>query len=506
MTPAQPGSGPGGLGDAGHGAMKQKVVRATFWAALETAGAQAAAFLFFVVFARLLSPAEFGVYALGMAIVGAVNMILFQGFGDGLIQAERLDDEATSTAFWTNMLLAAGMVAGLQVIASFAVELFREPLLEPLIRWLSLLCLPRALVSVHSALFRRTLDLRIFAIRTILGSVVGGLVGVALALAEFGVWALVISQFVQSVLIAGIMWRSTDWRPRLLFSMPAFRTLLGFSRHFMAASVISSCIDDLGSVLVGLSMDFVAVGYYSVALRVIRALIILAMTPLQLVMMPALSRIAPDRRRFAAAYTEMVLMASTVWLPTAAALGLASPVLIPLVFGPQWVGAVPVVQAMSFVALSMPLWTFSGQALSALGRPDAFARMAYWQLGLYCIALPIAARFGVEAVGWCWAVLSALMVPISLRMLQRLAGLDVGPLLGGSLRIALCGAALVATTLALQAAMPGGIQWLALASLAGSAAFLVTMDALLLPGHLGRLLGLAQTALPARPMRQETAQ
>ncbi len=375
MTAAEaaPEPGAGGI----DGAIKQKVARATFWAALETAGAQGAAFLFFVVFARLLSPTEFGVYALGMAIVGAVNMILFQGFGDGLIQAERLDDAATSTAFWTNMLLAAGMVAGLQVIAGFAVVLFHEPLLEPVIRWLSLLCIPRALVSVHSALFRRTLDLRIFAIRTILGSVAGGLVGVGLALTGFGVWALVISQFVQSALIAAIMWRSTAWRPRLLFSVPAFRALLGFSRHFMAASVISSCIDDLGSVLVGLNMDLVAVGYYAVGLRVIRALIILAMTPLQLVMMPALRRIAHDRTRFAAAYTEMVLMASTAWLPAAAGLGLAAPLLIPPVFGAQWVGAIPVVQAMSFVALTMPFWTFSWQALSALGHPDAFARMAY---------------------------------------------------------------------------------------------------------------------------------
>ena len=489
--------------EAGPEAIKRTVVRATFWAAMETAGAQCAAFVFFVVFARLLSPTEFGVYALGMAIVGAVNMILFQGFGDGLIQAERLDDEAISTAFWTNMLLAAGMVVALQVIAVFATALFHEPLLEPVIRWLSLLCIPRALVSVHSALFRRTLDLRIFAIRTILGSFAGGLVGVALALAGFGVWALVVSQFVQSALVAAVMWRSTDWRPRLLFSMPAFRALLGFSRHFMAASVISSCIDDLGSVLVGLSMDLVAVGYYALALRVIRALITLAMTPLQLVMMPALSRLAHDRARFGAAYTEMVLMTSTAWLPAAAGLGLAAPLLIPMVFGVRWVGAVPVVQAMSFVALTMPLWTFSGQALSALGRPDAFARMAYWQLGLYCLVLPVAARFGVVAVGWSWAVLSAVMVPISLRLLRQACGFEPGVLLSRSLRIDLCGAAMVATVLAFLAALPATLWSLILAGAAGLAVFAMAMDGVLLPGHLARLVEVARSAMPAKPNHTE---
>ena len=485
------------------GPMQQRVVRATFWAALETAGAQGAAFLFFVVFARLLSPSEFGVYALAMAVVSAVNMILFQGFGDGLIQGDRLDDEATSTAFWTNMALGVAMLLALQVVAAGASAFSAEPMLGPVIAWLSLLCLPRALVSVHSALFRRTLDLRIFAIRTVLGSVAGGLVGVVLALAGYGVWALVVSQFVQSVLIALIMWHSTPWRPRFLFSVPAFHKLFQFSRHFMAASVITSCIDDFGSILVGLTMDITAVGTYSVALRVMRALIILAMTPLQLVMMPALSRVADNRRRFGAAYSEMVLMAATAWLPAASGLGLAAPQLIPAVFGPQWVGAAPVIQAMSFAALTMPLWAFSGQALSALGRPDAFARMAFWQLGLYAVTFPIASRFGVVAVGACWALLSAIMAPVSLRLLGQLSGLDVATLLSRSVRMAVCGAAMAITVLLVEAALPPGLVSLAAAGLAGLAVFAVAAEAWMLPGHLTRLLTLLRSALP---IRQEAAQ
>ena len=483
--------------------MQHRVARATFWAALETAGAQGAAFLFFVVFARLLSPGEFGIYALAMAIVGAVNMILFQGLGDGLIQADRLDDEATSTAFWANMALAAAMVLALQGIAYLAADVLHESLLRPVIGWLALLCLPRALVSVHSALFRRTLDLRIFAIRTILGSVAGGLVGVVLALADFGVWALVVSQFVQSVLVAAIMWNSTEWRPRWLFSAAAFNKLLGFSRHFMAASVITSCIDDLGSILVGLSMDLTAVGTYSVALRVLRALIIVLMTPLQLVMMPALSRIAQDRPRFASAYADMVLLTSTIWLPAVAALGLAAPQVIPLVFGPQWGGAAPVVQAMSFVALTMPLWAFSGQALSALGRPDAFARMAAWQLGLYCAVFPIAARFGLLAVAWGWAGLSAAMVPISLAILSRLCSLDVALLLSRSVRMAIGGLAMVATVLLFGAVLPAGLLPLAAAEAAGAAVFVLTIEGWLLPGHLTRILALARASLPTVRLRPE---
>ena len=477
--------------------IKHKAGKATFWAALETGGAQASTFLFFVVFAHILTPDEFGVYALAMAIVGTVNIILFQGFGDALIQTKNLDESHRSTAFWTNMMLAVGMIALLQVVALLAPTLFAEPMLRPVIAWLSLLCIPRALVSVHSALFRRTLDLRVFAIRTISGYLVGGVVGLVLAIEGWGVWALVISAFVQTIVIVLVMWRSSDWRPRMLFSMPAFREMLHFSKHFMTASIISSCIDDFGSVLIGLSLDVAAVGYYSLALRVMRAVITLTMTPLQLVMMPVLSRIAHNRQKFGAAYSDMVVMVSTVWMPAVAGLGLIAPQLLPTVFGDHWDRSIPVLQAMCFASLTMPLWALAGQAQSAIGRPDVFARVAFWQLGLYCVAFPVASHFGIVAVGWAWSGLSAVMVPIALTALQRSSGLNVAALLMKTGRIALSGAVMVGVVLLVRSLLPGSLWAMAGEIVVGAVVYAVMLESFFLPGHLARVAGLVRGSIPA---------
>lgn len=477
--------------------MRQSVAKATFWAAMETGGAQVSSFVFFVVFAHILTPDEFGVYALAMAIVGTVNILLFQGFGDALIQADQPDESYVSTVFWTNMLLAAAMIAVLQVIALLGPSLFAEPMFRPVTAWLSLLCIPRALVSVHSALARRNLDLKVFAIRTILGYLMGGLVGLALALNGWGVWALVISTFVQTTVIVIVMWRASDWRPKMVFSMPAFRELLHFSKHFMAASVITSCIDDFGSVLIGLTLDVSAVGYYALALRVIRAVITMTMTPLQLVMMPVLSRIADNRAKFSAAYIDMVVIVSTIWVPAVAGLGLIASDLLPMVFGAQWGNAVPVLQAMCLACLTMPLWAFSGQALSALGRPDAFAKIAFRQLGLYCLAFPIAAHFGIVAVGFAWSVLSAIMVPVTLVALRQSFGLDVRGLILKTARIALSGAVMVSVVLFARLILPPG-PWAIMGEVAaGSIVYAAVLESFFLPGHLARLVTIVRGAIPA---------
>jgi len=477
--------------------MRFAVAKATFWAALETGGAQLSTFLFFVVFARILTPNEFGVYALALAIVGTVNMVLFQGFGDALIQVKTLDEKYTSTVFWTNMMLAVGMVGLLQVLALISPMLFAEPMIQPVIAWLSLLCIPRAMISVHSALFRRELDLRIFAIRTIAGYLVGGVVGLTLALNGWGVWSLVISQFVQAVVIVLVMWRSSAWRPQLLFSKSAFFELLHFSKHFMAASVIRSCIDDFGSVLIGLSLDVTAVAYYALALRVIRAVVTLTMTPLQLVMMPVLSRIANNRAAFNASYTDMIVMASTVWVPAAAGLGLLAPDLVLLMFGLHWENAIPILRAMCFASVTMPLWAFSGQALSAIGRPDAFARLAYWQLGLYCLVFPVASQFGVYAVGWAWSALSAIMVPVALTILRQSFGLDVMTLLIKTGRIVLAGAVMVGVLIIARTMLPSGLWSLVAEVVVGSLVYAAVLESFFLPGHLARIVMLVRGAIPA---------
>lgn len=477
--------------------MRQSAAKATFWAAMETGGAQVSSFVFFVVFAHILTPEEFGVYALAMAIVGAVNMMLFQGFGDALIQADQPDESYTSTVFWTNMMLAAGMIAVLQVIALLGPILFAEPMFQPVTACLSLICIPRAMVSVHSALARRDLDLRVFAIRTISGYVAGGVVGLALAFAGWGVWALVASTFVQTIVIVVVMWQASDWRPKWVFSAPAFRDLLGFSKHFMAASIITSCIDDLGSILIGLSLDVTAVGYYALALRVIRSVIVVTMTPFQLVMMPVLSRIADNRAKFGAAYIDMVVIVSTVWVPAVAGLGLLAQDVMPMVFGDQWHHAVPVLQAMCLACVTLPLWAFAGQALSALGRPDAFAKIAFRQLGLYCLAFPVAAHFGIVAVGLAWSALSAVMVPITLVALRQSFGLDVRRLILKIARIALSGAVMVCAVLFARSFLPISSWAIAGEVAIGLVVYAVALERVFLPGHLARILTIVRGAIPA---------
>jgi len=81
--------------------------------------------------------------------------------------------------------------------------------------------------------------------------------------------------------------------------------------------------------------------------------------------------------------------------------------------------------------------------------------------------------------------------------LRQLSGLDVTALLMKNARIALCGAALVATVLLARTVLPFGLWPMAVEIVAGAAVYAALLNLLILPGHLTRIITLARAAMPA---------
>lgn len=457
-----------------------RTLRALFWTLLDVGGSQGLALLLYVVLTRILTPGEYGVFALALAITAMANMVLFQGFADALIQRETPDEDDRSTAFWTNLALGTALTLLLVLAAPALSVAFGDASLSPVLQAMAVLCLLRALVSVHSALCRREMRMAIFALRAIGGYVIGGLCGIALALAGWGVWALVACQIIQALVILVVMWATIRWTPHLRFSRRALAGLAGFSSPFMIAGIFTAIADKIDNLIIGVMLDVVAIGHYNLALKMIQALGFIAMSPLALLIMPVLARLSHDLPAFRDEYVRLVTASLAIWLPLAIGLGFLAPAVVPLAFGPQWLEAVPVLQAMALGGVTVPLWAFTGQALSALNRPGAYAWLAGGQLVLAAIAYVAASPFGIVAVGFAWAAVSAMMVPVHLIMLEKVAAQSLLPLVNNALRLSAAGAGMVAAMLAMREFFEASF-WMT--GVVGGMAYLALLEMALLPHY-----------------------
>lgn len=478
-------------------AMRERAARGVLWSTLEFGGGEGISFVVFLILARLVAPADFGIVALAGVFVSFVQIFLVQGFADAVIQREHLDADDCSTAFWVNFAIAAGFMLVILLSADAIARIFGHPELTDVLRWLSPLFVTTALISIHQALLKRHLRFASLALRAFVGVGVGGVVGIGLAFSGFGVWSLVGQQLANAVVSVIVLWWSSTWRPELRFSRRSLAEMGSFSANVIGSSFLAFVIKRSDIILLGYFFPAQQLGYYSLVQRILVTIGLLTLSTVQSIVMPVLSRLQNERERFCEVFAMVIQIVHSVWLPLVLGLGFVAPRLVPLLFGPQWLPSVPLLQILSLTGFSQVFSFFSGPALYAAGRPGAHMRLSLVQLVLTLALFLPATRFGLEGVAFSQVIASFLIIPIHFFVLKRYIGVEPGALLGrswpSSFAALVMGAALIALDKGPFAGQGGAAALAAL--IAAGATIYFGVIALIAPRYLRHLLALVETAL-----------
>jgi O-antigen/teichoic acid export membrane protein len=482
-------------------AIKAKAARGVLWSLVEYGGGEGISFLVFLVLARLVAPESFGVVALAGVFIMLVQVFLWQGFPDAIVQRQELRPEHIDTAFWTNMAIALAFLGITQASAGPLARLFDQPLLEGVLRWLSLVFLTTSLISTHQAVFKREFRFKAFAIRSLAGIGTGGVVGVAMAASGYGVWSLVGQQLGNGVASVVAIWLTSDWRPHMRFCRRALTEMAGFSAHVIGSNLVGFCYKRLDVFLLGLFLEAKHLGYYYLVQRLIITIGLVTLSTVQSIVMPVLSRKQDDPEKFREIFVFTVGVVQSLWLPSVVGLGLVAPFVIPAVFGPQWQPATPLLQVMCLVGFTHALTFFSGPALWAKGRADAHFRLSLVQILLtIAVFLPAAASGRLMLVAVAFFAVSVVIVPFHLHMLRRVAGIPAGDLLRAVLPACVAGAVMVVVVEALVPVLPPGwrASWNAVALAGVGAVVYLGCLAVLAPHLLRQVSDLVREALSRR--------
>src|ERR1700730_8771322 len=372
--------------------MKEQTIRGSFWTLIDAAGGQVLSLLAFLVLARLLVPQDYGVVALATSILAIPRVLLNEVLAAALIQRDDLQDGHINAAFWANLGLAGVFIVLAQIAAGWIAETTGEPLVGPAVRWLSLSLIATALTSIVGAIYRRKFHYSTFALRTLIATASAAIVGVGMAFFGYGVWSLIVSQIVQAVTGAWVMWIGLTWRPRFEFSFAAFRTLYKFASHVMAGNALRFATDRIDQIIIGSFLGVLALGYYYMALRLLTTINFMTISLVDNVMLPALSRMQDDRNKLVETYISMIWAAAILWVPTVAGLGLISSHLVPVLFGHKWDAAVPVILIVSVTAASQALVRPTSQVLLAVGKPNVNVLINLIQLAITVVSFIVGVR------------------------------------------------------------------------------------------------------------------
>lgn len=400
--------------------LRQNAVKGVVWSAITGWGRQAIAFIVFFLLARLLGPETFGLIAMASVFMAFIQVFADQGFTEALIQRHQLDREHLDTAFWTNLGIGLLITVFCVGTAGSIADLFKQPELTSIIRWLSLSFLLRSLSSVQEAIFRRDLAFKILAIRSLVAVVIGGMVGVTMAFMGYGVWSLVGQQIVNSLVQILVLWWSSDWRPGFKVSASHFKDLFSFGLNVVGMNVLDFINSRADDFLIGYFLGSVALGYYSVAYRIMTIVIDLLTNVINQVAIPAFSRLQKEPERLRNAFYTVTKLTSLVSFPIFLGMAALAPELIRALVGSKWLPSIPVIQVLAFIGLLHSVYYFNATVIMAMGKPSWKLFINFTNSIANLISFTIAVQWGIVAVAAAFVIRGYVLSPIEIWVVWRL--------------------------------------------------------------------------------------
>jgi PST family polysaccharide transporter len=369
------------------------------------------------------------------------------------------------------MNMAAGVVIAGSIAASanWLADVLQAPRLGPILQALSVVLVIRAATVVQTALLRRDFRFKAITGASVTAAALGGAVGVVAALRGFGVWSLVFQQITQAGVELILISIRCRWLPRFSFDSAAAKELLSFSAHVLGASLLNVVSRRFDDFLIGYVLGTEALGYYSMAYRILQLGIQFLISPTNRVALSTFSRLQGDRERLKDAFLGAVRLSATLAAPAFVGLSLLSRDLVYVVLGPGWQPTVQVLQLLALAGVRFSLNYYDSSIHFALGRPDIRMKLLMMHTTANVIAFLIAVQYGIVAVAAAYVLRTYVLAPVDLMVLTRLLPMRFTEYLGQLVTPLVCCACMAAAIFLVQSVLSG---WAGL--LAGTAVGVVT--------------------------------
>ncbi|GAB4424088.1 MAG: lipopolysaccharide biosynthesis protein [Bacteroidia bacterium] len=393
------------------------------WTSIEKFGGRVLTLLIFFLLARLLEPADFGLVAIVNSVVGLAYIFIEMGFTAALVQKEQLDDTDKDSSFWGSMGLGALIFLAVFAAAPLVAAFYEEPQLTDLIRVIAITLLMSSLGNTHRGLYQRNMAFRLIAVRQIAATIVGGAVGIALALTGYGVWGLVMYLLVRSVVETALLFFWSDWQPRFSFSMARYQELLRFGLNVLGSRLLFYGNGDLINMLIGHFLGLEALGLFSVASKVYFTFKDLMINTISNVTVPIFSKLQSKPDELRAVFQDVIEKVSFVTFPVCMVLVGMSDDFIRIVFGEKWLPASPIMQLLVMMSIFSLITSYANDLLLALGKVFLSFKINLLSTVLSLIIFFATVPFGILAVAAGFLVRDAIMAPICMAAIPCSVGL-----------------------------------------------------------------------------------
>jgi O-antigen/teichoic acid export membrane protein len=409
--------------------LANRVRTAVAWRSGSQIAAQILTWAATIIVVRLLTPGDYGLFAMSQVVLVALNFLNGHSFASSLIQEKEVTAHRIAQVF--GLILTFNFVlAVLQFLAApYVAAYFHQPIIEKLLHAQLALYIVTPFIALPSILLARRLNFKSQAKVDMAGAVAGACTALAGAYAGLGVWTLIIAPIAQqSVRAIGFSFAARFWM------MPSFRFAgLGSIVTFGSALILCQffwVIQSQADIFIaGRLMNPHALGLYSEALFLTLIFTAKFIPPLNEVAFPAYTQLAKEGGNVGWAFVRAARLLMFVAMPFYLGISAVAIPFVDLLLGPKWHDMAPLVHGL---ALAMPFFALQiicSPTTNALGMPRIYILSNLAGAIIMPLAFYIGSHWGQMGLVLAWQIAAPALLLITLFLTLPVIAVPWGQLL-----------------------------------------------------------------------------
>lgn len=360
--------------------MNNKSVCSNFiWRFAERCGAQLVTFIVSIILARILMPEDYGTVALVTVFTTIMQVFVDSGLSTALIQKKEADDLDFSSVFYFNFIVCITLYLIMFFAAPLIASFYHMPELTSIVRVISLTILISGVKGVQQSYVSRNMLFKRFFYSTLGGTIFSAFIGIVMAYAGFGVWAIVAQQLSNTAIDTLILWITVEWRPKLLFSWKRLKQLLGFGWKILCSSLLDTIYNNLRSLIIGKVYSSGDLAFYNEGDKLPKLIVTNINTSIDSVLLPAMSNEQDDQNRVKNMTRKSIMISCYLMAPLMIGLACCAENVVTLILTEKWLPCVPFLQIFCITYMFWPIHTANLNAIKAMGRSDLFLKLEIWK-------------------------------------------------------------------------------------------------------------------------------
>jgi PST family polysaccharide transporter len=388
-------------------------------------------FIYQILIARLLVPADFGIVAMAAPILAFIALFADFGLTQATVQRPNITQQQLSLIFWATCLLsiclAVVTIAAAPAIAAF----YNEPRVGPVFMALGSTFFISGLYAQHLALLNRRLQFLKLALVDLLSFLIGAVVGIGAALLGMSYWAIVLNQLTVNLVSLALAWSFARWmpgRPRLADDT---RALLGFGGNITTFNFVNYFARNLDNVLIGKYVGDVGLGLYDRAYKLLLLPLSQITTPFAKVATPLLAKLQVDPPAYRRAYLQMLITVCVLTYPGVAFAMITSHQLIVTLLGAKWAGVAPIFSVLAIGGFFAPISNSTGWLFITQDRTREMRNWGVVSSAMFVVSFVIGLHWGPLGVASCYIFVGMFQGPMVWWAATRSGPLALRALLAG---------------------------------------------------------------------------